>query len=142
MRPRIEPNEAIYLVELLQSSQNICSALEVYFKELEKEVNRLDTLRKTDPYTAFKQGLTAKRAELETWSNLRWGLGWAVFTNKPLNETLLLKYQNIAANEHHRGVYKRLNNRLGGQLCIRDKGSVAAVLEKELQPIETLGVKA
>jgi hypothetical protein len=141
VRPHITQREAAYLVELLQSSQAIHNQLEVYFKELEKEVYRLDVLRRTDPYEAFKQGLTAKRAELETWGKLRWGLGWHVYINKPIQELLISKYSNIANNDKHRGKYKHLNTAIDSQLGLRDQGSVAAVLEKELQPIETLGVK-
>ncbi len=142
MRPHIEPREAQFILELLTASQAIHNSLEVYYLELDKEVNRLEKLKITYPFEALKQGLTTKKTELAQWEKLRWGLGWTVHINQPITRTLILKYQNIAEGKKHRGVYKHLNNVLAIQNCIRDVGSVKEVLEKELQPIETLGVKA
>ena len=86
MRPRITSKEAEFIVELLEASQSIHEQTSRYFFLLEKEVNRLNTLRTTQPYEAFRHGLTEKRNELTKWKVLRWGLAATVDSNQRITK--------------------------------------------------------
>jgi hypothetical protein len=126
MRPRISPNEAKYLCELLQASQAILEKHGQYFNALKQEVSSLEELKKIDTYKAVvKEGLTAKKLELEQYKQR---LAFNVHYNKRIHNLLLEKYGNMAKGNKHKGTYKTTNNRLDLAFITCRTGSLNEVL--------------
>jgi hypothetical protein len=138
LRPRISMSEAAYLVELLNVSLEILNEYENYYKALGKSVNQIEFDPNKDSYSKFMDGLFEKKKELQQWTDIRNRVSYIVYEHQQLHERLLVKYKNIAENNHKRGVYKH-SSHLIGYIEPNEIETLKPILLREFQPIDEIG---
>lgn len=137
MRPRIKPEEAKYIAELLQTSLEILKEHENWVKELEFNCYELDLLKRYDWVNAQKQGQKEKAKELDYWNR---NLARSTSYHKRIHEALIKKYSDLA-NRVNQPQAHHNNSIVNRQFLKGYDGTLKEALEKKLTPLDELGHK-